>query len=157
VTLLTRLMPAEFIDYKATSIPMYAREKVSSGEWAEADSMRLAHEAFDLLLPNGLDTPENHLFGLRETADGPLLGVLWFAIRQRAGDRIAYVYEIVIHPEFQRRGHASGAFRALEDKVREMGLSGIALHVFGHNTGARALYESLGYQATNITMFKPVG
>ncbi|OGT57118.1 MAG: hypothetical protein A3E01_13655 [Gammaproteobacteria bacterium RIFCSPHIGHO2_12_FULL_63_22] len=157
MTLLVPLTPAEFMDYKSTSIPMYAHEKVRSGEWAEADAMRLAREAFDLLLPNGLDTPGNHLFGLRETADGPLLGVLWFAIRQRAADRIAYVYEIVIQPQFQRQGHAKRAFRALEDKVREMGLSGIALHVFGHNTGARALYESLGYESTNITMFKPVG
>lgn len=155
--MLVPLTSAEFADYKATSIPMYASEKVRSGEWAEADALRLAREAFDLLLPNGLDTPENHLFGLREAADGSLLGVLWFATRQRAADRIAYVYEIVIHPQFQRQGHASRAFRALEDKVRELGLSGIALHVFGHNTGARALYESLGYVTTNITMYKPVG
>ena len=155
--MLAPLTPAEFGDYKATSIPMYAREKVSAGEWAEADALRLARDGFDSLLPNGLGTPETHLFGLREAADGPLLGVLWFAIRQRASDRIAYLYEIVIDPPFQRRGHASRAFRALEDKIRDMGLSGIALHVFGHNTGARALYESLGYQATNITMFKPVG
>jgi ribosomal protein S18 acetylase RimI-like enzyme len=156
VTLLAPLTGAEFADYQATSIPIYAHEKIRSGEWAEADALRLAREAFDVLLPNGLDTPDNYLFGLREAAHGSLLGVLWFAIRQRAGDRIAYVYEIVIHPQFQRQGHASAAFRALEDKVREMGLSGIALHVFGHNTGARALYESLGYQATNITMFKPI-
>lgn len=157
MTLLTSLTPAEFMDYKATSMPMYAREKVSAGEWAEADALQLAREAFDLLLPNGLDTPDHHLFGLREAADEPLLGVLWFAVRQRASDRIAYVYDVVIHPQFQRRGHASRAFRALEDKVRDMGLSGIALHVFGHNTGARALYESLGYETTNITMFKPIG
>ena len=156
MTLLARLSPAEFADCKSTSIPTYASEKVSSGEWAEFDALRLAREAFDLLLPNGLDTPQNHLFGLRETVDGPLIGVLWFAVRQRAADRIGYVYEIVIHPPFQRQGHARRAFLALEDKVREMGLSGIALHVFGHNAGARALYESLGYQASNITMFKPV-
>ena len=155
--MLALLTPAEFMDYNATSIPMYAREKVSAGEWAEADALHLARGAFDSLLPNGLESPGNHLFGLREAADGPLLGVLWFAIRQRASDRIAYVYDVVIHPPFQRRGHASRAFRALEDKVRDMGLSGIALHVFGHNTGARALYESLGYATTNITMFKPVG
>jgi ribosomal protein S18 acetylase RimI-like enzyme len=157
VTLLAPLTRSEFADYQAASIPMYAHEKVRSGEWAEADALGLAREAFDLLLPNGLDTPESYLFGLREASGGPLLGVLWFAIRQRVADRIAYVYDIVIHPQFQRQGHARRAFRALEDKVRELGLSGIALHVFGHNTGARALYESLGYETTNITMFKPIG
>ena len=36
------------------------------------------------------------------------------------------------------------------------GLSGIALHVFGHNREARALYRKLGYVATNINLYKPV-
>ncbi|MFO1298108.1 MAG: hypothetical protein U1F25_17690 [Rubrivivax sp.] len=36
------------------------------------------------------------------------------------------------------------------------GLSGIALHVFGHNHEAQALYRKLGYVATNIHMFKAV-
>ena len=37
-----------------------------------------------------------------------------------------------------------------------LGLQGIALHVFGHNTGAQALYGKLGYVPTNINMFKAV-
>lgn len=28
---------------------------------------------------------------------------------------------------------------------------------FGHNTGAQALYSRLGYQPTNISLFKPIG
>lgn len=156
MTLLAPLTRREFAEYMAMSIPMYASEKVTSGEWAGVDALRLAREGFDLLLPNGLDTPDNHLFAVHEAADGPAIGVLWFAIRQRAVDRVAYVYEIVIHPPFQRQGHATRAFRALEVKVLEMGLAGIALHVFGHNASARALYESLGYRTTNITMFKPL-
>jgi hypothetical protein len=28
--------------------------------------------------------------------------------------------------------------------------------VFGHNHGARTLYEKMGYNATSITMAKPV-
>jgi RimJ/RimL family protein N-acetyltransferase len=35
-----------------------------------------------------------------------------------------------------------------------LGLSGIALHVFGHNHGAQALYAKLGFVATNINLFK---
>jgi len=40
--------------------------------------------------------------------------------------------------------------------ARTLGLSGIALHVFGHNSGAQALYASLGYQITNLNLFKPL-
>jgi ribosomal protein S18 acetylase RimI-like enzyme len=35
--------------------------------------------------------------------------------------------------------------------VRQLGL-----HVFGHNHGARRLYDSLGFEPTSITMRKPL-
>ena len=56
----------------------------------------------------------------------------------------------------QRRGYATEAFTALEADARSRGLSAIGLHVFGHNTGARAFYEKLRYEATHIHMFKRV-
>lgn len=45
---------------------------------------------------------------------------------------------------------------ALEGEVRALGLSGVGLHVFGHNAGALALYRKLGYQPTSIQMFKAI-
>jgi hypothetical protein len=45
----------------------------------------------------------------------------------------------------------------LEQEARRRGMVGIALHVFGHNAGAKQLYEQLGFRATNINMFKSVG
>jgi ribosomal protein S18 acetylase RimI-like enzyme len=39
-------------------------------------------------------------------------------------------------------------------EARRLELSGIGLHVFGHNAGARLLYERLGYETTNLNMFK---
>ena len=82
--------------------------------------------------------------------------MLWFAVQEQAGRRVAYVYDVGIRPEYQRRGYATAAFTALEGETRARGLAGIGLHVFGHNPGARALYEKLGYEATNIHMFKKV-
>ena len=45
---------------------------------------------------------------------------------------------------------------ALEDHARVQSIKAIALHVFGHNTAARALYEKMGYEFTNINMVKKV-
>jgi ribosomal protein S18 acetylase RimI-like enzyme len=88
--------------------------------------------------------------------DSEPVGELWYAVRHKFNAPIAYVYSVDVWPEHQRQGHASRAFLALEDEVGSRGLSGIALHVFGHNKTAQALYAKLGYQPTNINLFKPV-
>jgi ribosomal protein S18 acetylase RimI-like enzyme len=67
------------------------------------------------------------------------------------------VFDVGVLPHRQREGHAERALRALEDELRRLGLSGMALHVFGHDVAAQALYAKLGFQATNISLFKPIG
>src|SRR5256885_13290165 len=50
---------------------------------------------------------------------------------------------IEVDSQFRRRGYAMQAMLRLEDEARGMGLGSIGLHVFGHNTAARPLYEKL--------------
>jgi ribosomal protein S18 acetylase RimI-like enzyme len=64
------------------------------------------------------------------------------------------VYDLAVKPEYRRQGHARRAFQALESEVAALGLSRIGLHVFSHNTGAQALYASLGYHVTGHNMTK---
>lgn len=143
----------EFLAYIEESVPSYAASKVTSGQWAEADALALSKQAYEELLPQGLATPDNHLFTI-VVNDSRKVGMLWVAVQDRANQRVAYVYDVSILPEHRRQGHAMRAFEALEAKVRDMGLAGIALHVFGHNRDAQALYAKLGYTTTNINMFK---
>lgn len=146
---------AEYAAYAEESIPDYAAEKVASGQWTAEESLALAKRSFDELLPQGRHTPDHHLFTVLD-GQSVAVGMLWIAAQVRAGQRIAYVYDVGIKPEHRRKGHAAGAFMALESKARELGLSGVALHVFGHNLAAQALYAKLGYAPTNINMFKPL-
>lgn len=148
---------ADFEVYANESIPLYARDKVESGQWTENDSLRLAREGFMELLPQGLGTPNNYLFKIRDPAKRKDVGALWFASKERAGERIAYVYDIFIEPSYRRMGYATRAFAALEKEARSRGLSGVALHVFGHNSAAQTLYSKLGYRPTNISMLKKLG
>ena len=145
---------AEFSAYLEAAIPEFARDKVASGQWAEASAIELSRQGYAELLPEGVSTPDNHLYTIRD--DGAAVGMLWFAAQERAAQRIAYVYDILIDAQHQRKGHATRAFAALEDGVTKLGLSGIALHVFAHNAGALALYQRLGFQATNINMLKRI-
>ena len=154
MTVLVPMSEPAFAAYLAFAIPDFAKDKVESGQWAPADALELSRQGYAELLPKGLATPDNFLFSVRDGLAPDDIGMLWFAAQQRGAQRVAFVYDVAIHPEHQRKGHASRAFAALEAEVQKCGLSGIALHVFGQNTGAQALYRKLGYLTTNINMFK---
>ena len=159
----TRLVPmsaASFASYLEASNIEYARDKVAAGQWSEAEALDKAREEAQRLLPQGIDTPDNWLFDIvadDDPAAATPVGMLWFARQTRGGQSVAFVYDVLIHPEYQRQGHARRAFQALEQEVASRGMAGIALHVFGHNQSARALYEQLGFGVTNLNLFKPLG
>lgn len=145
----------EFAAWREATIPDYAAQKVASGAWREDEAIERSRREMEELLPDGRATEGHHLHTVL-AAGGEPVGTLWFAERERGRGRIAYVYDIVIDAAHRRQGHGRRAFEALEDEVARLGLDGIALHVFGHNTGAHALYVALGYVPTNIHMYKPV-
>jgi ribosomal protein S18 acetylase RimI-like enzyme len=146
----------EYDAWMEESVPAYAADKVASGQWTEEASLELSQKENDELLPQGIDTPGHHFYTI---VDDKLaaVGMLWIAVKTKFNSPIAFVYDVSILPERQREGHGYRAFAALEAEVQRLGLSGIALHVFGHNAGARALYEKLGFQPTDITLFKALG
>lgn len=150
---LVQMNEAQYLAYLDEAIPGFAAEKVTSGQWSQEEALGLSRKAFQDLLPQGLNTPDNYLYTVQDS-QGNAVGMLWFGARDRAGRRIAFVYDVSIRAEHRRKGLASRAFLALEDEARMMGLSGIALHVFGFNIEAQKLYSKLGFQPTDISMFK---
>lgn len=154
MTYLSPMTETEFSAYLALAIPDFAQGKVEAGQWAPAESLDLSRKVYADLLPQGLATTDHFLFTVRDGDTSDSVGMLWFAAQERGGQRIAFVYDVSIEVQHQRKGHASRAFTAMEAEVQKRGLSGIALHVFGQNTGALALYQKLGYLPTNINMFK---
>jgi ribosomal protein S18 acetylase RimI-like enzyme len=147
----------EFSDWLDQAVPGYAAEKVAAGNWPEAGALERSQQEHLALLPQGPRTPDHHFFSILDD-EGAQVGTLWFAVKgEGEGEgarRVAYVYGVDVFEARRRQGHARRAFAALEDEVRRLGLSGIALHVFGHNTGAQALYAALGFRPTNINLYK---
>ena len=146
----------EYAAWRTEAVPAYAADKVASGQWAEGESLQLSTKEYEELLPQGLETPDNHLYTVLDQEGSPV-GMLWFAVQTKFNARIAYVFDVGVHENRQRQGHGSCALVELEGEVQRLGLAGIALHVFGHNTGAQALYAKLGYQPTNISLYKHLG
>ena len=156
MTVLAPMTEPAFAAYLEFAIPDFAKDKVESGQWTPEDALELSRQGYAELLPHGLATPDNFLFTVHDGLSPSGIGMLWFAAQQRGTQRVAFVYDVAIYPEHQRKGHAINAFAALEVEVQKRGLTGIALHVFGQNTGAQALYRKLGFLTTNVNMFKPV-
>jgi GNAT superfamily N-acetyltransferase len=148
---------AELAAYLARSIPAYAASHVRTGEWSEAGSLERSRTEHERLLPDGVATADHCLRTIVDATNGRRVGEVWYHVR-RDGDRPqVWIYWIGIDPEFRRRGYAEATFHVVEDEARRLGAVRIALHVFGDNPGARALYSKLGYVATNVVMAKTLG
>jgi len=106
------------------------------------------------LLPDGLATSGHRILVLEDAGTRGRGGVLWFAEQERFGGTIAYLYDVEIDEPFRGRGLGREAMRVLEDLVLEFGAEAIDLAVFGGNTSALRLYESVGYHVTVRVMRK---
>ena len=146
------MRPDELDPYIEATREEFGREQVRAGNWREEDAPELAEQTFRGILPEGLESPGQHLLTIEEEEGGESAGILWFEERKLTGRAIAWIYDIRIHEAHRRRGYGGLALEALEERARALGLSTIALHVFGHNTGARALYEKAGYDITQMMM-----
>jgi ribosomal protein S18 acetylase RimI-like enzyme len=153
---LVPMTPEQYRAFIEVTVQGYADDHVRAGTWTAADALTNSRAELDRLLPNGPDTPAHFLRTIVAGAPPTRVGTLWWAIRQESSRVDLYVYWIGIDEEFRRRGYAAETFGALEREARRAGAARIVLHVFGDNLGARALYEKIGFRATNVLMARPV-
>lgn len=62
------------------------------------------------------------------------------------GRSYPYLSNLAVHPQYRRRGVASGLLRRSEELVKEWGFKDIYLHVLEKNQQARKLYFKQGYR-----------
>ncbi len=144
----------EYEEYLARTIPEYADEKVKAGNWSSTEALQKAQESYQQLLPDGVATPNQYLYTIQETATGKAVGLIWMAVIQQPDKKTGFIYDLYIEEAARQRGYGGGAMLALEDEARAVGVEKLALHVFGHNHVAQALYTKLGYEITNLNMAK---
>lgn len=144
----------EFARYLTSAVSHYADEHVKSGRWDAGHAQEQAEREFQELLPHGLNTVDQFLFTLVDEVLDEAVGMLWYGIREKIGTREAWIWDFSVTETVRRRGYGRQALDALEGHVRQHRLDRISLHVFGHNTAARALYERMGYEPVNIVMSK---
>lgn len=130
--------------------------QVRVGRWRADEAEARMAELKAQFLPLGMATPDHFFWSVKDTGSGEQVGGLWFALVEEAGQRAFFVFDIQVYEPYRRRGCGTQAFRAMEEKAREMEVSTVALHVFEDNLPARAMYHKLGYAGSGSQMTKAV-
>jgi RimJ/RimL family protein N-acetyltransferase len=144
----------EFEAFMEISMRDQAQGQVQAGVWRPEEANKNMQMLRSQFLPAGLATPNHFFFTVQEADTGAQVGGLWYVVEEEEGKRQCFVVDIQIDDAHRRRGYGSQAFKAMENKAREMGITTISLHVFKHNHPARAMYEKLGYAGTDTMMSK---
>jgi ribosomal protein S18 acetylase RimI-like enzyme len=132
----------------------YAADIAANSGRAPEDARAKAEADIAALLPEGAETPGQHLEVIVDAETDEPVGRLWFAERGEEGERHIYLYAIEIDEKHRGRGAGRAAMRAFENDVRSRGYDSVVLNVFGGNARARGLYSSLGYSETAVEMRK---
>lgn len=151
---LTAMPEDRFRAYRDHAAKDYAQEKVRAGVWSREEAPRRAEADIDALLPEGTRTEGHFLYSIEDALSGADVGTLWIATIETGVGRAVWIYDVEIFERFRRKGYGRQALEAAESEAKSLGAESIELHVFGHNAGARALYESAGYATTSLIMKK---
>ncbi|CAL9626052.1 Acetyltransferase YpeA [Streptomyces sp. enrichment culture] len=140
---------AEFDAWWAHESERYARTWIERGIPEDVAYARSRHD-HETLLPRGPET-EDMLFSVLEH-EGEPVGTLWLALRPES----AYVYDVEADAAHRGRGHGRSLLLLAETQTIAAGRRLLGLNVFAGNTPAERLYESLGYETTRYTFYKPL-
>ena len=140
-------LPQQVAGYAALIAASGALPAVAAREKAERDTARY----FD----GGQAAPGQLVF--RIMAGKVAVGWLWLGVPGPDPDpRMAWVFEIEIEAPFREHGYGRAAMELAEAEARSRGMTSLGLNVHGHNTVARSLYDSLGYDVMALQMRKPL-
>ncbi|MEU4679946.1 GNAT family N-acetyltransferase [Micromonospora sp. NPDC023737] len=111
------------------------------------------------LLPAGAAT-EGVLLRIARV-DGVQVGWIWVTLPGAAGasdaptgSGRAWIHNIEVDPEHRGRGYARRMIQLIEAELTGLGVTELGLNVFGSNTVAIGLYQSLGFQVAAQQMTK---
>ncbi|MFC8848118.1 GNAT family N-acetyltransferase [Micromonospora sp. NPDC057141] len=121
-----------------------------SPEAARAESLA----QIDRDLPDGVATPGVLL--RMALVDGEEVGWIWTTLPDADRPTMAWIHNIEVHPAHRGHGHARRMIQLAEAELARLGVGQLGLNVFGHNTVAIRLYDSLGFQVTSQHMVKPL-
>lgn len=143
---------ADFPNWLTHSAAKYAADLVAAGSTSK-DAKRQAQSSIKESFPGGCPSAEHAVFELLDNRTA-VVGYLWVG-RDRSDDPTAWwVWDIFVEPQYRGKGYGKAGMLLAEKYAASQGAASIGLNVFGFNSSARGLYESIGYHTTNVKMRK---
>jgi ribosomal protein S18 acetylase RimI-like enzyme len=147
----------EFDTWSERSVRGFADQQVDAGVLPAPEALAYARRQLGHQLPSGVATPLHLLHTVREQAPGePVVGHLWMRVRPLSTEVEAFVFDVEVLDQARGRGLGRATMLDAERRARELGATVLRLNVFGHNTPALRLYETLGYGVTSTSFGKGV-
>lgn len=146
--------PDEFDAWRDYQAREYSREKVASGAWSAESALARAETENAALLPNGFATAGHHIRRIEDKNTQELIGWIWISLAAEGPPGLAWLYDIEIVPEHRGQGHGREVMQLAEMEAKLLGCKRLGLHVFAPNKVAHHLYETCGYQVTDLSMVK---
>jgi ribosomal protein S18 acetylase RimI-like enzyme len=144
---------ADVAEYLVDARESYCANLIEAGVPASV-SARTADETFGQSFPGGRPAAGHLVFRIEHR--GEKAGVLWIGPQSTTEPKRWWVHDIVIDGALRGQGLGRQAMLLAESEARAQGAVELGLNVFGHNTVAVALYQSLGYEMTSMRMRKPL-
>ncbi len=144
---------AEFSSWREVSKVNYAKDREKEGYTPE-DARALSEKSFQSLLPEGILTKDQYLYVVCDSENSSQVGILWWGLQKQGTKFLPWIYDIAIDEHQRGKGYGKATMLAAEADVKAKGHDKLGLHVFGHNSVARSLYEALNFRITNVVMQK---
>lgn len=149
---LKKMTEKDFEDYLRFMVPDYSKDISTNFNVPHEKALEESQAFFEETFPDGVATKDHYLYLVHDANTESKLGLLWFNVNEET--KLAYLYHIYIDEQFRGKGYGSKTLMKCEEVVREMGMSSLALSVFGNNDRAIQLYQKNDYQPSSISMKK---
>ncbi len=145
----------EFQKFYDRSLHEFAKQQSEDTGFSLDECLLKAKLVIDNHFPDGLSTSNQYLYHLKnESLEA--VGYLWFEIREQINKKKVFIYDILVEQSFRGLGYSKIMLTWLEAETKRLQIDEISLHVLGYNHRAKALYDSFGFEVTNIYMSKKV-
>jgi ribosomal protein S18 acetylase RimI-like enzyme len=140
---------------RPAAIALATRLEIGVAPWRDPAAVRAAVTQW---VGTSLDMAGAHDRAvLVAVTDGTLVGFVTVSQRRHfTGELDAYVGELVVAEEAQRRGVGRALMRAAETWARERGYRRMTLETGAANQTGRAFYAALGYAEEDVRLTRPL-